>query len=73
VKWSLRRRVEQFLKRTRISATRMGLDVTGDPKLVFEIRKGRTPRPRTEAKIAAYMDRIDREAGLFGPSRRRGR
>jgi hypothetical protein len=62
VKWSLRRRIEQFLKRTRISPTRMGLDVAGDPKLVFSIRKGRAPRPRMEARITAYMDRIDREA-----------
>jgi hypothetical protein len=73
VKWSLRRRVEHFLRRTRISATRLGLDVTGDPKLVFEIRKGRVPRPRTEAKVMAYMDRIDREAGLFPPPKRRRR
>ena len=62
MKWSLRRRIEQFLKRTRISPTRMGLDVAGDPKLVFSIRKGRAPRPRMEARITAYMDRIDREA-----------
>jgi hypothetical protein len=61
VKWSLRRRVEHFLKRTRISATRLGLDVAGDPRLVFSIRKGRTPRPRMEAKIIAYIERIERE------------
>jgi hypothetical protein len=73
VKWSLRRRIEQFLKRTRISPTRLGLDATGDPKLVFEIRKGRAPRPRMESKVVAYMDRIDREAGLFPPPRRRRR
>ncbi len=73
MKWSLRRRIEQFLKRTRISATRMGLDVTGDPKFVFEIRKGRRPRPRLEAKVLAYMDKIDRDSGLSPPpTRRRG-
>ncbi len=69
MKWSLRRRIEQFLKRTRISATRLGLDAAGDPKLVFMIRKGRVPRPRMEAKVVAYMDRIDREAGLLPPPR----
>lgn len=61
MKWSLRRRIEHFLKRTRISPTRLGLDVTGDPKLVFTIRKGREPRPQMEAKIVAYMERVDRE------------
>jgi hypothetical protein len=70
VKWSLRRRIEQFLKRTRISATRLGLDAAGDPKLVFLIRKGRVPRRRMEAKVLAYMDRIDREAGVLPPRRR---
>lgn len=73
MKWSLRRRIEQFLKRTRISATRLGLEVTGDPKLVFEIRKGRAPRPRMEAKVVAYMDRIDREDGRTAQPRRRRR
>ena len=61
MKWSLRRRIEHFLKRTRISPTRFGLDVTGDPQLVFSIRKGRAPRPRMEAKIMDYMDRIECE------------
>jgi hypothetical protein len=73
VKWSLRRRIEQFLKRTRISATRLGLDVAGDPKLVFLIRKGRVPRPPMEARILAYMDRIDREAGTPSAPRRHRR
>ena len=74
MKWSLRRRIEQFLKRSRISPTRLGLDVSGDPKLVFMIRRGRVPRPLMEARILAYMDRIDREAGepsLRGAPRRR--
>ena len=73
MKWPLRRRIEQFLKRTRISATRLGLDSAGDPKLVFLIRKGRKPRPLMEGKIEAYMDRIDREAGLLSTPRRRQR
>jgi hypothetical protein len=59
VKWSLRRRIEQFLKRTRISPTRLGLDVAGDPKLVFTIREGRVPRPQMERRILAYMDGVE--------------
>lgn len=76
MKWSLRRRIELFLKRTRISATRLGLDVTGDPKLVFLIRRGRVPRPPMEAKIVAYMDRMEPEMGeppARAPVRRRRR
>jgi hypothetical protein len=72
VKWSLQRRIEHFLKRTRISATRLGLDVTGDPKLVFQIRDGRVPRAWMESKIMAYMERVEREMGLAPPRRRPG-
>jgi hypothetical protein len=75
VKWSLRRRIGHFLKRTRISPTRFGLEVTGDPRLVFQIRRGRVPRPRMEAKILAYMDRVERDLGEpprpIRPGRRR--
>jgi hypothetical protein len=73
VRWSLRRRIEYFLKRTPISASRLGLDVTGDPKLVFEIRKGRVPRARMESKIIAYVERVEREMGLPPPRIRTGR
>lgn len=69
--WSLRRRIGHFLKRTRISTTRMGLDVAGDPKLVFQILKGRDVRPLMEAEIRAYMDRVERELGLPPSPRRR--
>lgn len=71
MKWSLRRRMEQFLKRTRTSPTRLGLDVTGDPRLVFQIRKGRVPRAAMEAKILAYMDRVERGPGAAVRLRRR--
>ena len=51
----------------------MGLDVTGDPNLVFQILQGRVPRPRMEAKIEAYMDRVERGAGSPPPPARPGR
>jgi hypothetical protein len=73
VKWSLRRRIKHFLKRTQTSPTRLGLDVTGDPKLAFQILKGRVPRPLTEAKILAYIDRVEGELGPPGPRTRPGR
>jgi len=72
VKWSLRRRIKHFLKRTQTSPTRLGLDLTGDPKLVFQILKGRVPRPPMEAKILAYLDRIEGQPAA-SPSRRRRR
>ncbi len=59
MKWSLLRRVEIYLKRTRMRPTRFGLEVIGDPQLVFQLRRGRRARPRTEAKILAYLDRAE--------------
>ncbi|MEO7827356.1 MAG: hypothetical protein ABIR60_09470, partial [Allosphingosinicella sp.] len=69
MKWTLRLRIEQFLQRTRISPTRLGLDVTGDPQLVFQIRQGRVPRPPMEKKILAYVDRVEREMGVIPKAR----
>jgi len=73
VKWSLRRTVEIFLRRTRISPTRFGLDVTGDPRLVFQVREGRVPRPLMERKIRAYMDRVERSLADLPPPTRPAR
>ena len=44
--------------------------MTGDPKLVFQILKGRVPRPPMEARILAYMDRVERELGGSSPRTR---
>ncbi|MEA3008644.1 MAG: hypothetical protein QOJ91_336 [Sphingomonadales bacterium] len=49
----------------------MGLDVTGDPQLVFQIRQGRVPRPRMEAKILAYLQRVELEMEAPPKARRR--
>jgi hypothetical protein len=70
VKWSLKRRVEQFLKRTRMAPTRFGLRAVGDPQLVFQMRRGRVVRPPMEAKILAYLDRAELEADPSPPRRR---
>ncbi|HEU0135337.1 MAG TPA: hypothetical protein VFR28_10985 [Allosphingosinicella sp.] len=57
MKWSLRRRIEAYLKRTRMPATRFGLEAARDPRLVFELRRGRSVRPPLEAKIVDFMNR----------------
>jgi hypothetical protein len=72
VKWSLRRRIEHFLKRSRMAPTRFGMEVTRDPQLVFQIRDGRAVRPPMEAKIRAYLDWAEQEPDAL-PLRRRPR
>ena len=69
MKWSLRRRVEHFLKRTRMAPTLFGLRATGDPQFVFELRQGRAVRPPMEKKILAYLARAELEEDW--PRRRR--
>jgi hypothetical protein len=69
VKWSLLQRIEFYLKRTRMRPTRFGLEAVRDPRLVFQMRRGRVVRPPLEAKIVAYLDRAEQEAGI-SPRRR---
>lgn len=48
--------VERFLRQSQIAPTRFGRDATGDPRFVFDLRRGREPRPSTEAKVRAYLE-----------------
>jgi hypothetical protein len=52
----LLRKVEKFLRQNGIAPTRFGRDVVGDPRFVFDLRNGRDPRPRTVARVLAYLE-----------------
>ena len=71
VKWSLLRRVDTYLRRTRMPATTFGLEVARDPQLVFQLRGGRAVRPPMEAKILAYLERAEADPGASRRRRRR--
>ncbi len=49
------RAIEKHLARGGISPTRFGRDVAGDPRLVFDLRRGRMPRPALQARILAAL------------------
>jgi hypothetical protein len=68
----LLRRIEAYLRNSRTSPTRFGLDAARDPKLVIELRRGRIARPRMQARVAAYLDRAEK-ALKDSPCRRRRR
>ncbi len=51
----LLREIEHHLRATQLSAAKFGRTVMGDPRFVFDLRKGREPRGRTERKVRAYM------------------
>ncbi len=52
----LLREVEKFLSATKTSAARFGRDAMGDPRFVFDLRKGREPRRATVSRVRAYLE-----------------
>jgi len=49
-------RIECYLKTSETSPTRFGRAAAHDPRLVFDLRNGRTLRSSTETRIAAWLD-----------------
>ena len=52
----LLREVEHHLRRNDTPPTRFGRDAVGDPRFVFDLRRGRDPRPGTVARVRAYLE-----------------
>lgn len=52
---------EDFMKRTKISATRLGWLATGNPQLIFGLRKGREAREETQNKVFAFIEKYESE------------
>jgi hypothetical protein len=48
--------VERFLKDTGMSPTRFGRDVANDPRLVWDMRKGRMPGAVLRSRILARVE-----------------
>jgi hypothetical protein len=49
-------RIQLYLRRSGVSASRFGRDVLGDPNFVGDLRSGREPRLATVRQILAYLD-----------------
>jgi len=52
----LLREVEKFLRQNDTPATRFGREAVGDPRFVFDLRRGRDPRPSTVERVLAYLE-----------------
>jgi len=50
------RDVERFLKNSSMPAAKFGREAVKDPRFVFDLRKGREPRPRTIERIRAFLE-----------------
>ncbi len=51
--------IERCLRRHGMTPTRFGRDAVHDPRLVFDLRRGRELRPQTAARVLAYVDRLN--------------
>ena len=49
------RRIEKFLRATDMPPSKFGRMAVGDPRLVFDLRRGREPRGVTIARIEAFL------------------
>jgi hypothetical protein len=47
--------VERHLRRSAKAPSRFGRDVAGDPRFVFDLRRGREPRPATSERVLAFI------------------
>jgi hypothetical protein len=50
------RKIEMFLRRTGMPATKFGRLAAQDPRFVIDLRNGRIPRFRTERRIEHFMN-----------------
>jgi hypothetical protein len=49
-------RIETFLRRTGMPPTRFGREAARDPRLVYDLRHGRTVGDRLRRRVTAYID-----------------
>jgi hypothetical protein len=50
-------RIERFLHRTGMPPTRFGREAVNDPRLVFDLRRGREMGRRTADRVQAFIAR----------------
>ena len=50
------RKIEKFLRRTGMPATKFGRLTVRDPRFVDDLRSGREPRPTTELRVEHFMN-----------------
>lgn len=52
----LLREVEKFLRNNDTAPARFGREAVGDPRFVFDLRRGREPRAITVARVRAFLE-----------------
>ena len=59
------RKIEVFLRHTRMPPTKFGRLATHDPRFVLDLRNGRMPRPETEARVEHFMNEYRETTGAY--------
>lgn len=54
--------VERHLRAHALAPSRFGRLVTGDPRFVFDLRRGREPRAATRDRVLAHIARTETQA-----------
>lgn len=62
----LLRRIERYLKASRMPPTRFGRLAAGDPNLVFDLRDGRETRSRLSARVSNFLDEAEQSLAQAG-------
>ena len=57
---SVHRKIERFLRRTDMPASKFGRLAVGDPRLVRDLRNGRELRPPMAARLEAFLAEQER-------------
>jgi hypothetical protein len=52
-------RIDQYLRLTKTTPSRLGRDAVGDPNFVMSLRNGRRPRRATLDRVIAFIDRAE--------------
>jgi hypothetical protein len=63
--------VERHLRAHSVPPSRFGRLVTGDPRFVFDLRRGREPRAATRNRVLAHIARTESQIRIAN-SRREG-
>ena len=50
------RKIEAFMRQTKMPQTKFGRLSARDPRLVDDLRKGRTPGPKLERRVEHFMN-----------------
>lgn len=60
--------IERHLRRRAVPPSRFGREATGDPRFVFDLRRGREPRAEMATRVLAFIARVESDTVSTRPS-----